>query len=684
MYQTIVEAVLAHAGKDPDKLAVGFKKNRITYGLLKKQMEAFAASLKDIYNIEKGDIVMLSAVSKPDYIVAWLAIQFLGAVSVPLDKTAKEANIQDIYEFIAPKLLLTDSKFNIEQESGIHKTSLKALYSKAVQAVENKEGTESAYQLPEMETVAEMLFTTGTTGKPKGAMLTYHNIYASTHNTWKGINMQSSDRVLIPLPLNHSVGMRVLRTILYIGASAVIQNGFTFAKELEVNITEYECTGLVSVPASIEVVYRQMQDKFSDIMGRLRYMEFGAGSLSYDMKKKLVKALPNTIIYNTWGSTETGGAIFLNVSEYPDKLTSIGKPINGVELKVVDENGNTIEARDINTAGRMVLRGQMQMAGYYHAPEQTAETLVDGWLYTNDIVYTDGDDYVYMLGRADDIINVGGEKVSPVEVENIAAEFEEIRECACIGVDDPEGILGKVPVLYVALEGAEFHKEELIKFLAERMERYKMPQHYVLIQKLPRNRMNKLNRKELYQLWKNNGALERMNDTIRTILNRRSIREFTDQSISRADLEMIVQCGIYAPSGHNLQTWRFTVIQDQNQISRLKETAARVAKEKNVYFYGFQNPNTMILISNDRKNKNAIQDSACAAENMMLAAQSYGIGSVWQNTLHQISDEPKIRELLREYEIPDTHIVWTALLLGYPMQPGKLLAKKMDVVRWYP
>ena len=251
-------------------------------------------------------------------------------------------------------------------------------------------------------------------------------------------------------------------------------------------------------------------------------------------------------------------------------------------------------------------------------------------------------------------------------------------------MDDPEGILGKVPVLYVALEGAEFHKEELIKFLAERMERYKMPQHYVLIQKLPRNRMNKLNRKELYQLWKNNGALERMNDTIRTILNRRSIREFTDQSISRADLEMIVQCGIYAPSGHNLQTWRFTVIQDQNQISRLKETAARVAKEKNVYFYGFQNPNTMILISNDRKNKNAIQDSACAAENMMLAAQSYGIGSVWQNTLHQISDEPKIRELLREYEIPDTHIVWTALLLGYPMQPGKLLAKKMDVVRWYP
>lgn len=683
MYQTIVEAVLAHAEQMPDKLAVGFKKNQITYHLLVDQMKAFALELKDSYGIEQGDLVMLSAVSKPDYIVAWLAIQFLGAVSIPLDKTSKEANILEIYEFIAPKLLLTDSKLNSADSNVVSKVSLKEIYSKAVIAAETGRGEELSYELPQQEAVAEMLFTTGTTGKPKGAMLTYSNIYASTHNTWHGIGMLSADKVLIPLPLNHSVGMRVLRTVLYIGASVIIQNGFTFAKELEVNIKEYACTGLVSVPASIEVVYRQMQDKFSAVMGRLRYMEFGAGSLSYDMKKKLTKALPDTVIYNTWGSTETGGAIFLNVSKYPEKLTSIGKPIDGVELKVVDTNGNTIEAHDMNTAGRMVLKGKMQMAGYYHAPEQTAQTLVDGWLYTNDIVYTDADGYVYMLGRADDIINVGGEKVSPVEVENIAAEFEEIRECACIGVDDPDGILGKVPVLYIVLEGTEFHKEELVKFLAVRMERYKLPQHYILIQKLPRNRMNKLNRKELYRLWKENGTEETMNDTIRNILNRRSIREFTEKKIPKPYLEMIVQCGIYAPSGHNLQTWRFTVIQDQKQIVRLRDTAARIAKEKNVYFYGFQNPDTVILVSNDRKNKNSIQDSACAAENMMLAAQSYGIGSVWQNAFHQISDEPEIRELLQEYGIPDSHIVWAALLMGYPAQPGKLLAKKMDVARWF-
>ena len=139
------------------------------------------------------------------------------------------------------------------------------------------------------------------------------------------------------------------------------------------------------------------------------------------------------------------------------------------------------------------------MAGYYNMPEATAETLVDGWLYTNDIVYMDEDGYVYMLGRADDIINVGGEKVSPIEVENIAQEFEEIRECACIGVKNET--LGQVPVLYVVPEGEEFHSDLLIRFLAERMEKYKLPQKFFELPELPRNRMQKLDRKALYRMW---------------------------------------------------------------------------------------------------------------------------------------------------------------------------------------
>lgn len=502
MYQTIVQAVLSHGEETPDKMAIGFQKTQVTYGQLCSQVKAMAVRLALEYGVQKGDFVMLQGVSKPDYVVAYLAIQYLGAVSIPTDKAAKEENILDVYRYTQPRVMLTDLPITADD---VNMVSLEKLYEDVAVETQEKgvEETVPPYTVPEASAAAEILFTTGTTGKPKGTMLSIGNIYASMHNTWHGVGMITEDCVLIPLPLNHSLGMRVLRTALYIGASVVIQNGFTFAKEIDNNITEFSCTGMVSVPASMELMYRQMRRHFQRIMGQLRYIEVGAGSLGYAMKKKLIEEIPNTRVVNTWGSTETGGAIFLCIPEHPDKLTSLGHPIDTVELKVIDTEGNDIteKARDIDSAGRMVLRGDMQMMGYYKMPEATAKALVDGWLYTNDIIYTDEDGYVYMLGRADDIINVGGEKVSPLEVENVAQEFEEIRECACIGIKDPDDVLGQIPVLFVVPENKEFHPELLTRFMSARVEKYKLPLRFEIIEELPRNRMQKLNRKELHRMW---------------------------------------------------------------------------------------------------------------------------------------------------------------------------------------
>lgn len=679
MFRTIVEAVLRYGECTPEKLAIGFKQTRINYGTLCRQMKTAAVALKEEYGIKENDLVMLSAVSKPEYIVTLLAIQYLGAVSVPIDKSAKEENIKEIYHFISPSILLTDSRLN---DDTISKVSLKSFYEFVRNRETENDENAVVYRCPDKSRLAELLFTTGTTGKPKGAMLTYGNIYASTHNTITGVGMLETDVILIPLPLNHSVGMRVLRSALYSGATVVVQNGFTFAKELETNISRFNCTALVSVPASMEIVMRQMQDRFSDILGGLRYIEFGAGSLSYDMKKKLSRILPNTTIFNTWGSTETGGAIFLNVSERQDKLTSLGRPVEGIRLKVVDAKGNAIEAKDIDTCGRMVLQGDMMMAGYFKMEKETEQTLVDGWLYTNDMVYTDEEGFVYMLGRADDIINVGGEKVSPIEVENLAQEYEQIRECACIGVEDPQGVLGQIPVLYVVPEGAGFDTNECIRFMASRMEKYKLPQKILFIEELPRNRMKKLDRKALKARWEKEGDAELMNDVVRAILSRGSVRSFKEQEIPRAHLEMIVKSGIQAPSGNNMQTWKFTVVQNKERIASLRQIIRKVADGKGVKVYGFEHPDTLILVSNDRRNPNGVQDSACAAENMMLAAQSYGIGSVWLNPLRTICDETEIRTELKKMEIPDSHIVWSMVALGYPDKIPTSPARKGNVVKW--
>ena len=175
---------------------------------------------------------------------------------------------------------------------------------------------------------------------------------------------------------------------------------------------------------------------------------------------------------------------------------------------------------------------------------------------------------------------------------------------------------------------------------------------------------------------------EFMNETVQAILSRRSVREFTDKPVPKTLLDVILQAGIYAPSGHNMQTWQFTVMREPGQIQKLEEVMGRVAREKRVHFYGFNNPTTVVLVSNDRRNADGIQDSSCAAQNIMLAAHSFGVGSVWINTLMTICDEPEIRPLLRSYGISDTHIVWAAIAMGWPAQPGKLLAKKQDVIKY--
>ncbi len=692
MFDTLVNRIFKLAGTQPDKLAVAFKKERLSYRELAEKIRSAGRQLADM-GVCRGERVLFTALSRPETVAAYLGIQYAGAVAVFIDKNSTPENSAMVYEDAEAVLFLTDKPMKGYEER-LRLASLKQLYASSENTETGGQTEEAAgfllpepgpeYRMPQENDTAELLFTTGTTGRPKGVILTYRSVYAILSNTIEGIGIRPDERLLLPLPLNHSFALRVLRAVLYAGASVILQNGFAFAKEIENNQAEFDCTALAAVPASMEILRGQMQDQFIPVMSRFRYIEIGAGSLTAEQRKRLTKQLPGTTIFNTWGSSETGGALFTNVSEvasHPKRVGAVGKPLPHVQLRVLDENGREMRS-DAEHPGRMALKGDMQMAGYWRRDELTAATLKDGWLLTSDMVYTDDDGYVYMLGRADDIINVGGEKVSPVEVENIAGEFEPVRECACIGVPDPNGVLGQVPVLFIAARDAGFTEAGLQSFLAPRMERYKLPQHYVLLPELPRNRMGKLDRRQLREIWEKQGEDDGMNPVMQAILTRRSNRKFLPEPIPKELLDRILMAGYHAPTGHNMQTWRFTVLRTQEKIAALKDAVTAAAAENKVHFYGFNAPPCIVLISNDRRNADGCQDSCCAAENIFLAAHSYGIASSWNNALMTLCDCGPIRALLTGYGIPAEHRVWCMALLGYPAAEAIGPARKKDVVHY--
>ncbi|MBR3042097.1 MAG: AMP-binding protein [Eubacterium sp.] len=685
---TLVNRIHELSSLHGDKMAVAFKKEVLSYSELFEASLHMALLLKEL-DVKKGDSVSFSAVSKPEMVVTYLALQMIGAVSVYLDKNSTAANMYDIYDTSDSVLLLTDKPMKEYQER-CNVVSLRKLYGEAL-AKESlndkamdvlKENGLSLDRDP--DELSEILFTTGTTGKPKGVMLSYRSVYHIFSNTIEGIGIDERDILLMPLPLNHSFALRVLRAVLYKGATLILQNGFTFAKEVENNIVNFGCNTMAAVPASYEVMRSQMQDAFAKVLGDLKYIEFGAGSLSLRQRRELEELIPGVQIYNTWGSSESGGAVFCNVSDVvkkPEKAASLGRPLEGrIEIRVLDEQGNVIKS-DAAHPGRMSIKGGMVMTGYWKNESLTRETLKDGWLLTSDMIYIDDGGDVFMLGRADDIINVGGEKVSPIEVETIAGGYESIRECACIGAEDPEKILGQIPVLFISVNSG-YNEQEFVKYLSERMEKYKLPKKYIIIDEVPRNRMQKIDRRALKSMWENKDTLELMNPVMQAILSRRSVRRFTDREVPKSVLDMILRAGYNAPSGHNMQSWRFTVLTKQQDIEKLKSATLQSAEKTGVPVYGFENPKVMILVSNDNRNPDGCQDASCAAENMLLAAVSYGIGAVWLNPLKTLRTVEPVKRVLDDFGIPENHTIWSSIALGYSEHEGAKLQKKKDVIKF--
>lgn len=434
--------------------------------------------------VRPGDRIVLCGANSVDFSLAYFAIHAAGAVAVPIGSDVSAAAAQSVVDQCRPTLILTATA---DQGTTLGASPLPEL-ALWMAAKSPEEVNARALEEP-----ADILFTTGTTGQKKGVLLTHANIVGAATNINAFIQPRESDVEVVPVPLNHSFGLGRLRCWAQIGHTLVLEPGLRNPALLYKRLIDVQATGLALVPAGVALLRRLIKDRFAEVGAHLRYLELGSAPLATEDRAWLLSMLPATRICHHYGLTEASRAVFCELHADSAKAGSIGRPSPNVEIMIADDAGYALPP---GQSGEILVRGAMVMQGYWEQAELTAGALRDGWLRTGDEGWRDDEGYIFLRGRRGDIINVGGVKVSPEDVEQCLRAIENIRDAACIGVPDPRGVLGQVVKAYIVSDG-ELDEAAIVAALRERLPEHEVPKTFERISLIPKTASGKVMRAKL-------------------------------------------------------------------------------------------------------------------------------------------------------------------------------------------
>ena len=343
------------------------------------------------------------------------------------------------------------------------------------------------------------LYTSGTTGNPKGAVLTNANLFALRQPAEEAAQPWSSwdedEAILVCMPCAHIGGTGLGIMAMAAGVRAIVQAEFTPDGVLDG--FEQGITRLFIVPAALQMVVQHPRAKDTD-MSAVKYVMYGAAPIPLDLLREAVQTIPEAGFLQCYGMTETTGTIAMlppedHTLEGNQRMKSAGKAVPGAELRVVDEDGEELPRGEV---GELICRSPSNMQGYWNLPDATRGALKDGWMHTGDAAYMDDDGYVYIQDRIKDMIISGGENVYPAQVESAIYGHPAVGEVAVIGV--PDDIWGEaVKACVVPRPGSEVDPDDIIAFTRERLAGFKVPKTVDVIEAMPRNASGKILRREL-------------------------------------------------------------------------------------------------------------------------------------------------------------------------------------------
>ena len=504
------------ARRFPEKTALVFGERRLTYRQIETQCNQLAHGLME-KGVQRGDRVAVLLDTSVEAVLSIFAILKAGAVFTVVNPAIRAEKLAPIMNNSAAKVLITEgSKLATIQSCSGNISDLETIivagkkmeniadvpkrlgrWDELVSAHEGR--VDAPPKLNIDADIAALIYTSGSTGNSKGVVMSHLNMVSAATSVIQYLENTSEDIIMNVLPLSSSYGLHQVLTGFKIGGTVVLERSFTYPHAVLQRLTEERVTGLAIVPTIAAVLLQMDLDLGEYRFPYLRYITNAGAALPVEYTKRLRKLFPQTKIYLMYGLTECKRVSYLPPDQVDRRPTSVGKAMPNTEVYIVDELGKRLPSGEV---GELVVRGSNVMKGYWRLPEETAKALKPGpvpgeqVLYTGDLFRMDERGYLYWVGRRDDIIKSRGEKVSPIEVENVLYKLEDIAMAAVIGV--PDEVLGQaIKVVMTLKPGADLTQSEVLRHCARYLESYKIPTMVEFRETMPKTAAGKIDKLEL-------------------------------------------------------------------------------------------------------------------------------------------------------------------------------------------
>ncbi len=544
-YNLIHHFLEQSARRFPDKTALIHGDIRATYTQINSQANNLAKWLID-QGVARGDRVVILLENSLEYVVSYYGILKAGAVAVPLSTGIKPDGLNSLLCQLEPSAIISSKKFEKRlhalivsppsrpavQPSDLPATDDKQRTTSNVQALiqnskliikncsfalkdyglditqfddivttDNTQLATNSFQSPininESE-LASIVYTSGSTGQPKGVMLSHKNIVSNTKAICEYLHLTDDDIQMVVLPFFYVMGKSLLNTHIAVGGTVVLNNKFAFPAAVLKEMEKEQVTGFSGVPSTYAyLLHRSPLASYRARLPSLRYCSQAGGHMSQQIKEQLRQVLPgHTKIYIMYGATEASARLtYLDPERFEDKMGSIGRPVPGVTIRVEGTDGEEMPPGHV---GELVASGPNIMQGYWNDPEGTSHVLDDHGYHTGDFGYQDQEGFLFVQGRKDDLLKVGGHRINPMEIEDVILSTDLVIEAVVLGI--PDNLLGHRLVAVAAPKNGDCNSRDIRAYCAENLPKHKVPGEVKLVRALPKNSSGKINRNKCAEL----------------------------------------------------------------------------------------------------------------------------------------------------------------------------------------